>query len=245
MSDNANESKTVAPLANVGLCVQALERAIKRAPHLPGIVSLSSFSGFGKTTAACYAQNKLKAYYIECKSSWTRKSMMNALLIEMGIQPAKTVAEMVDQACKQLVLSGRPLIIDEFDYAVDKGYVEIVRDLYEGSQAAILIVGEEGLPAKLKKWERFHGRVLEWVQAVPASLADARHLAKLFAGDIEIAPELLERVHKISHGSVRRIIVNVDNIKTVAHTNNWRKVDLKSWGERPLYTGEVPARRTL
>lgn len=245
MSENAPESKTVAPLVNVALAVEALRSAMNRAPHLPGIVVLSGPSGYGKTIASNYAANKLKAYYVECKSVWTRKSFMTAVLKEMGIVPAKTVSEMVDQACEQLARSGRPLIIDETDHIADKGAIEIVRDLFEGSRAAILLIGEENLPMKLRKWERFHGRILEFVLAQPATLADARHLAKLYASDVTIADDLLKRVFELAKGSVRRIAVNLARIQEVAHNAGTRSMDLAKWGDRPLYTGEAPHRRAI
>ncbi|WP_207214001.1 hypothetical protein [Solidesulfovibrio carbinolicus] len=60
-------------------------------------------------------------------------------------------------------LHGRPLIIDEMDHVVERNAVELVRDLYEASRAAILLIGEKALPGKLAQWERFHGRILDWV----------------------------------------------------------------------------------
>ena len=36
--------------------------------------------------------------------------------------------------------------------------------------AAIVLIGEELLPQKLQAWERFHGRILDWVAAEPGSI---------------------------------------------------------------------------
>ena len=72
----------------------------------------------------------------------------------MGIPAAKTTAANLDLICEQLAASQRPLILDEADYLVAKaGMVELVRDIYEGSQSPIMLVGEEMLPNKLKKYE--------------------------------------------------------------------------------------------
>jgi len=234
---------TVAPITNVAMCSAAMTRAIERSGHLPGMVTLYGPSGWGKSTAAGYTANKLHCYYVECKSSWTRKALLIAILKEMGIQPAKTLYEMTDQVSEQLVLSGRPLIIDEMDHIVDKKATEIVRDIYEGSHAAILLVGEEQLPSKLKAWERFHGRMLEWIPAQPASIDDASHLARLYCGGVEISTDLLAKVHELSHGSVRRIAVNLDMIRAEAGKAGWMGVDLATWGTRAFYTGEAPKRR--
>ncbi len=59
--------------------------------------------------------------------------------------------------------------------------VEIVRDFYEASQGTFLIIGEEMLARKLEKWERFHGRILNWVLALPADCNDVTLLAVIYA----------------------------------------------------------------
>ena len=234
---------TVAPLTNVSLCSKALMRAVDRPAHLPGFVCFYGPSGWGKSTAAAYVQNTQDAYLIQCQSSWTRKAVLLEILMEMGITPKKTLYEMVNQVCQQLADSQRPLIIDELDHMVKKGAVELIRDIHDGSQAAILLIGEERLPEKLKRWERFHGRVLDWIPAQPADLDDCRHLANLYCRNVSISDDLLQAIHKICRGSARRIIVNIGRIQTEAATIGSSSMSLADWGNRKFWTGEAPVRR--
>jgi len=237
---------TIAPLVNVGLCLQALDMAMNRASHLPGIVCFNGPSGYGKSSGAAYTANTLNAYYIECRSSWTKKALLQAMLKEMGKPFEKMpIYEMTESISEQLALSGRPLIIDETDHIVEKQAIEIIRDIYEGSSAAILLIGEERLPQKLKKWERVHGRILDWVYAQPASLADAKHLARLYCNGIEIEDDLLHKVSQMAHGSVRRICVNLERIRVEAEMLGSSSIGLKQWGNKTLFSGEAPARRVL
>lgn len=214
-----------------------------RPGHLPGLVAFYGPSGWGKTFAASFSANRRRAYYVEARSSWTRKALLVSILREMGIAPAKTLYEMSDQITQQLALSGRPLIIDEFDHIVERGLVELVRDLYEASGAAVLIIGEEMLPHKLRRWERFHNRVLEWVPAQPADLEDARALARLYAPQVSISEPLLGRIIDVSRGAVRRVCVNLERVRQFALGQGWEECDLDLWGSRELYTGDAPARR--
>jgi DNA transposition AAA+ family ATPase len=234
--------ESIAPLENVSRCASALDRAISRPAHLPGMAAFYGPSGWGKTIAASYTANKYRAYYVEAKSSWTRKALLSVILFEMGVVPGKTLYDMTDQVSEQLVLSGRPLIIDEFDHLVQAGTVEVVRDIHEGSGASILLIGEEQLSAKLKRWERFHSRVLSWVPAQPVTMDDAKHLRRLYVSGTEIRDDLLARLHKLANGAVRRICVNLDLIQQEALKHAWKSVGLKEWGERDLYTGDAPIR---
>jgi DNA transposition AAA+ family ATPase len=245
MAQSANNVNMAgrALLANVALCIGALKKAESRPRPLPGMVVFYGPSGFGKSTAAAVTVTQTGAYYVQAQSSWTRKATHLSILKAMGISPAKTIYEMSEQIATQLVLSKRALIIDEADYLVDRGQIEIVRDLYEASQAAIMLIGEENLPIKLKRYERFHGRVLDFVPAQPASFDDAKALRGLYAKEVSIADDLLALVHEQARGSARRICVNLELIKDVALKGGREEMDAAAWGDRPLYTGEAPARR--
>ena len=233
----------LAPLTNVALCMDALEAAVNRPAHLPGITVFAGPSGFGKSSAAAVAATRFDAVYVQARSTWTRKAAHQFILKEMGVAPGRTLAEMAEQVAEQLALSRRPLILDECDYLLKNDSIEIVRDMYEGSGAAIMLIGEEKLPASLKRWERFHGRILRFVAAEPVSLEDARAMAKLYAGGVDIADDLLARIHREAKGSARRVCVNIERARKEAAGNGLTAIDLAAWGNRPLYTGEAPARR--
>jgi len=232
-----------APLVNVALCLGALSSATNRPRHLPGLVVFYGPSGFGKSSAAAVAVTRTGAYYVQAQSSWTRRAFALALLKVMGVAPAKTIYEMTEQVAMQLVSSGKPLIIDEADHLVARGIVEAVRDIYEATLAPVMLIGEENLPGDLKRWERIHGRVLEFVPAQPASFDDARELRAMYATKVAISDDLLALVHQASKGSVRRICVNLERIKDIALKNGKTEMDAAAWAGRDLYTGEAPARR--
>lgn len=234
-----------ATLRNVTAAAKVMERLINRKPNLPGLGVFCGPSGYGKTQAACFCANEYRAYYIECRSYFTKKSMCLSILEEMGMLPEKTVHEMIPQIGEQLDLSGRPLIIDEMDHIVDRNLVELVRDIYEVSQAPILMIGEERFPKKLEAWERFHNRVLVWQRAEPADMSDTRKLAKLYSADVEIADDLLRLIVTKTRGCTRRITVNINDVHEFARDAGMKRIDLSGWGERPLFTGEAPTRSPI
>lgn len=236
----------LAQIANLGLCDIALERALSRTASLPGLVCFYGPSGYGKSMSAAWVANGRRAYYVQARSVWSKKHTLRAILTEMGIKVAAsaTVPAMADMVAEELASSGRPLIVDEMDHLVASNAVELVRDIYEASQAAILLIGEEMLPTKLKKYERFHGRVLAWVPAQPVGLEDARLLVPIYSPQVGIAEDLLEHLVTLADGSVRRVAVNLELIRDSALTLGLDRIDKATWGKRELYTGEAPKRRT-
>lgn len=233
-----------APLRNLTLLAGLLTLSLQRAPGLPGLVCFNGPSGYGKSYAAAHASGRARAYYVEARSAWTKKAMLLAILRQMGIVPAKTIYEMVDQVAEQLALSRRPLILDEMDHVVERGLVELVRDIYEGSQGTLVLIGEERLPQKLQAFERFHGRILHWVQAQPCNIDDARALAALHCPRVEVMTDLLAQLVEETGGSTRRICVNLAQIGQHARSSGLERIGKGEWAGRPLHTGKPPTART-
>jgi DNA transposition AAA+ family ATPase len=232
-----------APLRNLQVLDMLAQSTIHRADHLPGIVTFSGPSGFGKSTAAAYIAVKHHAYYIEVRSTWTKKAFLEAIIRQLGLSAMKTTSQMIDQISEELACSQNPLILDEFDHAVERNLVELVRDIYEQSKAPVILIGEERLPQKLQKWERFHGRIMDWAQAVPANLDDAVTLNKHYAGDVTVSEDLLEILVSQSRGSVRRIVTNLDRIASHARNEGLDTITADNWGNRPLHTSQLPSPR--
>lgn len=235
----------VAQISNIDLVSVATEKLMSRVDGLPGIGVMFGEAGRGKTIAACALANLTRGYYVQVRSAWSRKALLEKMLFEMGIKPVGTISNLLDQICEQIAASKRPLIIDEFDFCLrSDGMIELVRDIYEGSQGTMLLIGEETLPQKLKRWERFHSRVMAWIPALPASMDDARKLAPIYCPGVTVADDLIGRVHELAHGSVRRVCVNLTLIHEEALLMGEDRMTLATWGERALYTGESPKRRS-
>lgn len=241
-------NSSIAQIRNISQCYEAVKRTMERNPLLPGISAFYGPSGFGKSTAANFVATKTNAFYVQVKSTYTKKAFLQALLREMSIPYPATLSEMMELATSELAKSGRPLIIDEFDHLMKGDKVELIRDLYEGSQGTFLIIGEEMLARKLEKWERFHGRILNWVPALPADINDVTLLASIYAPKIEIDEPVLEQLLAQVRGSTRRVSTNLEmlNEKALeAGTPHITKHVLKELLLDGFVTGESPKPRSF
>ncbi|MBK0062415.1 MULTISPECIES: AAA family ATPase [unclassified Acinetobacter] len=238
----------IANIRNIAQCYEAVNRTLQRNPLLPGISAFYGPSGFGKSTAANYVATKTNAFYVQVKSTYTKKAFAQALLREMSIPMPGTLSEMMELASAELAKSGRPLIIDEFDHLVNSSKVEIVRDLYEASQGTFLIIGEELLARKLEKWERFHGRVLNWVPALASDLEDAFQLSRIYAPSIEIDSSVLEQLIVAVRGSTRRVSTNLEMLHEQALEVGVKHISTKELNlvlPHGFVTGESPKPRSF
>ncbi|WP_095157155.1 AAA family ATPase [Pseudomonas sp. Irchel 3E13] len=233
----------VVALTNVGLLGGAMQRAQARPVGLPGLVVMYGPSGLGKSVAASYAANLHRAYYVECRDTWSKKAFLLAVLKDMAIIPGRTLSDMLDQIAEQLSRSMRPLIVDDVQYMLDKSIANVLTDLYNASQGTIVLIGEERVPGSLVKLERLHNRVLEWVPAQPATLSDLRKLAEANYPHLNITDDLLEDLAQATRGCLRRAAVNLHRVQSEATANMMDRIDLATWGKRGWFTGEAPSRR--
>lgn len=238
----------IAKIANVAQCYEAIQRTQDRNSMLPGFAVFYGPSGFGKSVAANYVANKTGAYYVQAKSTHNKKAFLQAVLREMSIFAENTMAAMADQIATELAKSGKPLIIDEFDHLVTGSKVEMIRDIYESSQGTILCIGEENLPKKLEKSERFHGRVLNWVPALPATEDDARLLCPIYSPNVHIDQAVLERLVATVRGSTRRVATNLEMLHELAMEDGLDQVSLTEFKRllpAGFLTGESPKPRSF
>lgn len=236
--------KRVAPTSSLHLVAVATEKLMSRVDGLPGIGVMYGPPGRGKTVACTALANNTRGYYVQVRSAWSRKNLLEKILIEMGMRPTGTISHMLDFVCEQLGASGRPLLLDEFDHCCrTASMIELVRDIYEGSQGTLLLVGEENIPTVLKRHERFHSRVMAWIPALPVSLDDVRLLAPIYAPDVEIEDTLLQHIVELANGSVRRASVNLTRVHDQAMTLGEPVMSMQLMKGCDLYVGEAPARR--
>ncbi|SNS44865.1 DNA transposition protein, AAA+ family ATPase [Antarctobacter heliothermus] len=236
---------TLAPMRNVTAFLTLVRRLENRGHGLPGMGCFYGPSGLGKTTASVYVANEEQACVVQVKSVWTQKKLCQAILAELGVHPAKVIGDMVDQIAEVLAREGVPLLIDEADFLVKKGMIEIVRDIYESSFVPVILIGEELLPQKLRKWERVHGRILSWVAAEPADDDDFDLLRRIRCPEVEIDAPLLAKMRTASGGSARRIVENLELAREIAATRNLDRLTLEDWGRRDFFTGITPDARRI
>lgn len=236
-------SHGVAPLRNVMLLNQLIQRVNDRDPDLPGMACFYGPSGYGKTTAATWNANETGAFWVEMRESWTRKTLFTAILTNMGIEPRRTIPEMSAQISRQLAVTGRPLLIDEADYLMKAKMIELVRELYEDSKGTIILIGEERLPQNLAKLERTHNRMLDWVAAQPADLREVQMLAQMKCQGVEVEEAVLAEVLRAAGGRARRIVVIMGQIREYAALKDKHLITMSDVPLIGFYTGDAPAPR--
>ncbi|MFZ6655634.1 AAA family ATPase [Undibacterium sp. TJN19] len=235
----------VAAIATLDVVQATLEQLASRRQGVPGIGVLYGPSGWGKTFATNSLANEARAYYVQMLSAWRSKDLLTKILAEMNVaHRGGTASKLLDLVTEQLSASRRTLIIDEFDHAAKSdALIELTRDIYEGSQGSLLLVGEEMLPRKLEAWERFHSRVSAWAPAQRVSLADAEKLAPIYCPDVQLTDDVLTKLVTLSKGSVRRVVTCLTAIYMHSQLYALDQIGMAELKEVSLPADRAPDRR--
>lgn len=243
MAQNMTTGNSIKPLRNVAALTTLIKRVQTRAFGLPGMAVFYGPTGFGKTHAAIHATVSLDAIHVSVQKLWTTKNLLATILRELQIVPARTNAIMMEQVNQGLAIARRPLIIDEADYAVDKGMIEVIRDMHDGSSMPVIMIGMELLPQKIRQWELVDGRILSWSAAEPADMRDTKMLAEVYAPGLEMDEALLEKIRTVNNGQLRRMSTDLAFVLEQSRLQGVSSMTLDQWGNAPFLRGDAPGPR--
>lgn len=210
-----------------------------RAQQVPGLGMLYGATGRGKTSAAAWLATDpaLNLVYVRASTTWTTSSLLQTILRELGIEVAGPAARLLKLAEDALTSAGKSLIVvDEADYLVAgsdaQRMAEVLRDLHDRSGVAVLLISM----SKLRLSDQAMGRVSHWLQFDAPDLEDTQQIARELC-DVEVAPDLIARLHQASAGSVRNIVVGLTRIEGYAIRAGLETVDAATWGNRAFTFG--------
>ncbi|MFV1492371.1 ATP-binding protein [Phaeobacter sp. JH18-32] len=243
MTQLMETGNSIQPLANVARMATLVKELQGRSFGMPGLGVFYGYPGYGKTFGAIFCSSKFDVIHISMQGDWTKKTFLERLLRELGVAPKRVVPDMVLQACEALAMDGRTLLVDEADYAFRRGVIELIRDLHDGSDTPVILIGMEEFPQKLRKFELIDSRVMSWVAAQPATPKDAQMLSAVYSPNVEIQPDLLEAILERNTGNVRRMVTDIAQVKNEAVKLGLNTMSLEDWGGIEFRRKDAPSPR--
>ena len=189
----------------------------------PGMMMAYGEAGRGKTLAAMNAYAEIGGVYLRVWENWTQAAFLQALCFEVdGSRPHGA------NRCKVRIMEAlgdapRTIYIDEAD-RLPTGRLEDLRDIHDETGCPICLIGELGLPARVRARTRINDRIPRELRILfePISTRDISIYAQE-AADLELASEACKVVHRLSKGNFRRahnLILSLEQMAKAAQTGH-------------------------
>jgi len=114
--------------------------------------------GTGKTDVGQWYASQHDVPYIRAKDISSRRSLLANIVAELGEAPEFRTDLLFGQIVDQLIERPRPIIIDEVDYLIKGGAVEVLRDINDMTNTPIIMMGMENVDKKLKRFRHLFDR---------------------------------------------------------------------------------------
>jgi DNA transposition AAA+ family ATPase len=207
-----------------------------------GIGLVTGAPGTGKTTACTLLKNQKNCIFVEALLYWTPKSMLQALLRELGADTRGAIADLHYRLVERLRESGRAVLIDETNSLLDSRHcrpmLEGIRKLSDQSGVPWMLVGYGDFKGQLEhRYPQLAGRISREAIFSPLDLEDTLDVLRTLTR-LEISPDLAQQVFAWARGSIRKTGTAANAILDQAQLYDWRRVDAASWGDRG-FQGEV------
>ena len=118
-----------------------------------------------------------------------------------------------------------PIFLDEIE-KLPHAYLDLIRDIADGTGAPIIMVGESALLNWLSRETRVWSRVAQVVEFEALTSPDVLRYFKQSAG-IKITSEIAGRLHANSGGDFRVMERDLYNIVRMANSRRKSEIDLK------------------
>lgn len=219
--------KKIVETSNVSVLLRALESLSARSTGEEGMALFYGPPGAGKTTALAYAQQRTQAIMLRARSTWSITSMLGQLLRELGLCETGSRDTRLDRVAECLQQHPRPVLVDEVDYALrHPELLDVLRDIYDLSQAPVVLVGMQDAPRVLRshpRMARHRRRVTRWVEASPIALDELKRIAEELC-EVMVEERLLARLHKETRGNMGLAVVGLGVIERTGKANDQSKV---------------------
>lgn len=132
--------------------------------------------GTGKTDVGQWYASQHDVPYIRARDISSRRSLLANIVAELGEAPEFSTDRLFNRIVEQLIERPRPIIIDEVDYLIRGGAVEVLRDINDMTNTPIIMMGMENVDAKLKRFRHLYDR---FTAVVKFELFDREEISSL------------------------------------------------------------------
>lgn len=188
----------------------------------PAMVMTFGEPGTGKTKAARSLYAEHGGIYLRALEGMTQNAFLQAICFELDGTTPHGSARAKQAILSQLRDEPCPVFVDEAD-RLHVSRLEDLRDIHDVTGSPIVLIGEMGLPTRVKARERINDRIPAAfrVEFGAITMQDVLFFAKE-AADLVLTPEAASVVYATTKGNFRRVynaVLSLEGAAKAASSN--------------------------
>lgn len=171
----------------------------------PGEGKTTTLYNWGATEAACY---------LTATQGMTPNRLIAAIADRLGVAQGKNAEAAVGA---KLAREGTPIVLDEagFCLADSAACLERLRGLTDKSGSPVVLIMMDQDLWKLGQHQQISSRIFNSVDFAPSGAPDVAEVCRQLS-DIEIADDLVARIHAETEGRMRSVLNAISRVEIVA-----------------------------
>lgn len=220
-------TKTFFRTNNVNRLVRSMDMLIKREPRTPGLGLVFGSAGRGKSEATDWYYTNYGSFYVRAVELYTPRWFLKelALAIEPRAAIKHSTKDLFDQVLGLLRRHRQPVFIDEADYLLKKGCLEVVRDLHDLTDVPFVLIGMENLCSALLEKPQFWSRILgaAIVDWQPLTASEICLVFREWTG-LSMVPGAAETLCQVREGDFRDLMSDFTELEQACKANKIAEV---------------------
>lgn len=202
--------------ANLGALEDGVRMLAERGAREASWMLVTGRPGEGKTTTLYNWGAANAAAFVTLRPGLPPGRLLAMLAAKLGVAQGQQLD--IDTALgASLAANGTPVILDEAHYglAESAACLERLRGITDKSGTPVVLVTMEREVWRFGEREQIASRMFAWVEFKPASVDDVAAVCRQLA-EVEIAPDLVARIHADSQGRMRSVLNAISRVEMAA-----------------------------
>lgn len=207
--------------------VSAVKAVEQRGAAEAGMMLVYGEPGLGKTHTIEHWAAETGALFIRANKGWTPRYALAELATELRVDNRGMSQQLFARVLEPIARNQIPIIIDEAEFTLANraAALETIRDISDRAENTVILVGMQEIQSDIKKYGQISSRIARVVRFVPATPDDVKGACKQLS-EVDMTPELIAEIHRLSGGRMREVLNIIATIEQVAKVGNLPLVDL-------------------
>ena len=180
--------------------------------------------GEGKTKTLHNWAAEVGAVMLTAQANWTVTRMMEDLAAKLGVEPVRGYQSKLGEL---IGADDVPIVLDEAQFALHDAAacMEVLRGITDKSGTMLIAVTMDHEVPRFNRREQIGSRFFRKCQFHESTLADVAAACGQLAEGVEIAPDLVERIHTETGGRMRLVLNAISRVEQIAHHQKAPRID--------------------